>query len=320
MQTSILIHPDELTKKWIDRLVQHRIHTLGLHPEGGSNATASLAALLARLETEDFRALIDYAHEKGLRVIYPLHATGYLLDRGLFAAHPIWFRMDENGRRTPDHNLCASDPQALAWVADTAASLADRLYRSEETYHFWLDDARKSRCHCPKCRELSGSDQQLTIVNAMASGIRRSRPNAKLSYLAYFETLHLPTKVRPAPGVFLEYAPFDKWNLLCRGEERFAPGAALEEEMLLPLLRFFGQKDATVLEYWIDNSLFSQWKKPPARLDCTKWDIPGDVARYLAAGYEHISVFGCFLGPDYEALYGEPDIAPLTRALTEATM
>lgn len=320
MHTSILIHPDELTEKWVDRMVSHGIHTLGIHPVGGKQAAHSLRELLALQETAHFRQLIDYARDKGLTVTYPLHAMSYLLDRSLFAAHPDWFRMDENGNRTQDRNLCPSHPQALSRVADAAAQLADSLYRSEERYHFWLDDSRKGRCHCPRCRALSDSDQQLTVVNAMLAGIRRSRPQAKLSYLAYFDALQLPTQVQPAEGVFLEYAPFDKWNYICTPAPHFAVGAALEEKMLLPLLNFFGRKDATVLEYWIDNSLFSGWKKPPVRLDCTKTDIRADIARYLSAGYEHICVFGCYLGPDYEARYGEPDITPLTDALANTNM
>jgi len=32
---SLLIHPEELSLSWIDRMAQHGIPTLALHPEGG---------------------------------------------------------------------------------------------------------------------------------------------------------------------------------------------------------------------------------------------------------------------------------------------
>ena len=38
MKTSVLIHPDELSKKWIDKLASAKINTLGIHPVGGREA------------------------------------------------------------------------------------------------------------------------------------------------------------------------------------------------------------------------------------------------------------------------------------------
>lgn len=40
---------------------------------------------------------------------------------------------------------------------------------------------------------------------------------------------------------------------------------------------------------------------------------PRDIAFYREKGFEYISSFACFLGEDYEALYGAPDIAPFAR-------
>ena len=200
-------------------------------------------------------------------------------------------------------------------VAENAERLASRLYGSMDRYGFWLDDVRSGKCHCPKCRALSASDQQLLTCNAMAARLRKSRPQAQVAYLAYFDTLELPEQVQPAEGVFLEFAPMDKWNRLYGDAPRFAAGAAREAAQMPLLPRVFPRDTATVLEYWIDNSLFSQWKKPPKAL--TPPDgaaIAGDIAAYQKAGYRHFSVFGCFLGADYEALHGEPNLAGLTDA------
>lgn len=256
--TSILIHPDELSRSWIDRMTAGGIDILGIHPEGGKQAGESLSRLLRLQQEEAYRTLIDYARQQGLQICYELHAMSFLLDRELFASHPEYFRMDESGSRVADKNFCPSCPEALALVAENAEKLASRLYGSMDRYGFWLDDVRSGKCHCPKCRGLSASDQQLLTCNAMAARLRQSRPQAQIAYLAYFDTLALPVQVRPAEGVFLEFAPMDKWNRLYADAPRFAEGAAQEEKQMALLPGIFPRETATVLEYWIDNSLFSQ--------------------------------------------------------------
>lgn len=315
MKVSILIHPSELSRTWIDRMADLGVDTLALHPEGGKDAPRSLAAMLELLETDSFRALLDYAKERGLRLEYEIHAIGYLMDQATFDAHPDYFRMNEQGERVADLNFCVSDPEALTLAAQRGAALTDRLYRSEDNYFFWMDDARRGQCHCPRCRSLSASDQQLIFLNALLAEIRKTKPHAKLAYLAYYDTLALPTAVQPTEGIFLEYAPIDKWKREEGEIEKYADHVRQELQMRLPLLHYFGKQDSRVLEYWLDNSLFSRWKKPPKAFSCDREEIERDLAEYVALGYENISVFGCFLGRDYEELYGEPDITPFTDAI-----
>lgn len=315
MKVSVLIHPSELSRKWIDRMVSLGIDTLGIHPEGGGGAAQSLARLLALLEKPEYRELIDYAKGKGLGVEYEFHAASYLLDRELFFEHPEYFRMNENGERVKDLNFCVSDKDALETVAKRAVELADRLYGCDERYFFWLDDAAGGRCCCEKCRALSASDQQMIALNAMIKELKKSRPDARLAYLAYYDTLSLPEQIKPEEGIFLEYAPIDKWR---RGEgerEKYAESVRRELASRKPLIDFFGKKNSRVLEYFIDNSLFSGWKKPPKELKCDGDEVLSDLEEYTSLGYEDVSTFGCFLGQDYEELYGEPDITPFTDAV-----
>ena len=42
MKNGMIIHPGELSKKWIDRLADAGIDILGIHPEGGAGAPQSL--------------------------------------------------------------------------------------------------------------------------------------------------------------------------------------------------------------------------------------------------------------------------------------
>jgi hypothetical protein len=88
----------------------------------------------------------------------------------------------------------------------------------------------------------------------------------------------------------------------------------VEAESLLPLLDFFGRDSAKALDYWLDNSLFSGWKKPPAEFTLDREALAHDLAYYSENGVRNITVFACYLGDDYEALYGEPDIESYAKA------
>ena len=136
MKNGMIIHPGELSKKWIDRLADAKVNTLGIHPEGGAGAPKSLERLLELLKTPEYRALIDYARSRGLRIEYEIHAAGYLMDKSLFAEHPEYFRMNSAGERTSDWNFCVSNPDALALFARRAAELAQALYGSGKDFYF----------------------------------------------------------------------------------------------------------------------------------------------------------------------------------------
>ncbi len=310
MKTALIIHPEEITKKWIDRIADAGVTVMGIHPKGGRLAPKYLAELIDRMKTREYRGLIDYAKARGLAVEYEFHAAGYLLPRGLFGENPEYFRMNSQGERTDDWNFCVSNEEALRLFAYRAAELALSLYGSEPNFYFWMDDRKDTHCMCQKCRTLSPSDQQLVAVNAMAREIRNHIPRARIAYLAYMDSVVLPTKVKPGDGVFLEYAPFEKYT--AKGEDAGAL-IAQEREMLLPLIRFFGKDGAKVLEYWYDNSMYSGWQKPPKKLVLDEAAMDADIAYYRETGFEYISSFACFLGEDYEEFYGEADIAPFAK-------
>ena len=302
----LLIHPGELTYRWIDRMADAGVDVLGIHSEGGTESVASLDRLLMLLETKEYRELIDYAIDvRGLRIEYEFHAAGWLLPRDMFDTFPEYFRMDANGARVREIDFCRTNTAAVDFVAERAASLAKRLYRSSHRYYFWLDD-NAELCHCDKCRAMSPSDAQLTVMNAIVRRLRRDIADAKLACLAYQKFIEPPKTVRPEEGIFLEFAPIkrDMSRSAFEGEELKCVDALLE---------FFGKTDAKVLEYWYDNSLLSKWKKPPKPFFANSGMIRGDLAYYESKGFEHISSFACFLGDDYEALYGDVDISAFGR-------
>lgn len=315
-KSELLVHPEELSKKHIDRMADAGIDILGLHPVGGHFADGSLRNLVERLKTQEMRELLDYAHERGLEIEYECHAASYLLPRALFESHPEYFRMDAEGERTPQYNFCVSNEDALELYSDRAVELALSLYRSRPYFYFWMDDRRDAKCHCPACRPMSTSDQQLTVANRIIRKLRRVIPDAHFAYLAYFESVVTPEHVKPEEGVFLEYAPFEKY--VAKGENAQML-IQREQDMLRPTAEFFGKKDFKVLEYWYDNSMYSGWKKPPKLFTLNRENMERDVRFYKEQGAASIASFACYLGEDYEALYGDEsiDFAPFAKVMNE---
>ncbi len=313
MKSSMIIHPEELSNTWIDRLANVGITTLGIHPRGGKEAFEALGELLDMMQTTKYRNMIDYAHSRGLEVEYEIHAAGYLMPRELFKEHPEYFRMNGNEERTNDWNFCASNSEALDLVARRAVELAFALYGSCHNYYFWMDDGGHGLyCHCPKCKQLSQSDQQLLIANRMVKEIRKQIPDARVAYLAYQDTIVPPSKISPVDGVFLEYAPFEKYT--AKGENA-AMLIDREIKMIEPLMQFFDSEPKKVLEYWYDNSLYSKWKKPPAKYVLNEENMQMDIEVYRNMGFDIISTFACFLGKNYEDLYGDVDITPFAGSI-----
>lgn len=303
----ILIHPEELDDTWPERLQDARLNVLGLHPVGGRDAHQSLEAALYHRLLPKTQRLFRQLNHLGIEVEYEAHAMAWLLPRSLLASVPHWFRVDGEGNRAADFNLCPSEPDALAFIVARAEQLARMLDTGTDRYFFWMDDVRDCQCHCPQCASLSASDQQMLVVNAMLRGIRRYNRQAKLSYLAYMDTLNAPEKVAPLEGVFLEYAPFTRDTHQCL----FDPACeknVWEVRSLRRLLEVFGRRDSQALEYWMDNSLYSGWKKPPKKLILNERILAADAAAYRELGFESITSFGCYLGQDYRALWGEPPV------------
>ena len=313
----ILVHPEDLTRDWISRMADARLNTLGLHPVGGRMAHESLQRAIDCHMLPGSRRLRAMAADRGINVEYEAHVMAWLLPRHLFDRYPDWFRMNDKGERAADFNMCASNPDALDYVAERTALLASLLDTGARKYYFWTDDVRGYSCQCPECRRLSPADQQLRLVNAMLRGLKKYDPAAKLCYLAYRDALAVPRNVEPLDGVFLEYAPIDRdhHRPIC---DASCGQNARESAPLKDLLNFFGTKDARVLDYWMDNSLFSNWTKPPRPFALDEAVMARDVEFYRGLGFEEITAFGCYLGPDYEALYGKVSLGSYGNILSDS--
>ena len=313
----IIVHPEDLTTGWLDRMADAHLNTLGLHPVGGRRAPLTLQAAIDAFAAPESVFLREEAKKRGITVQYEAHALGWLMPKEEFSAHPGWFRMNENGERTNDFNCCPSSPEALDFLAERTCTLAKLLDTGTDRYFFWPDDIAGGGCSCPKCRGLSAGDQQLRLVNAMLKGLKKYRPTARLSYLAYHDSLMVPAETLPEDGVTLEYAPFNR-DPHAPMDDPNSEKNAKETACLPALLKFFGTKNSRVLEYWTDNSMYSNWTKPPKPFTLDEAVMEKDAAYYRSLGFEEITAFGCFLGPDYDELYGEADLTRYGEILEKA--
>ena len=150
----------------------------------------------------------------------------------------------------------------------------------------------------------------MKILNRMLSRLKEDNPKARLAYLAYFECILPPKKIAPDADIFLEYAPFERdFHRPLREDAQSEP--------ILDLLSVFGKENAKVLDYWYDNSLYSNWTKPPKEFFLEGEVMREDFAFYRSLGFLDFSSFACYLGADYEELFGEVDVLPFADCFYE---
>ena len=284
---------------WPDIAKRNGINTIGTH--------VTPSQVLEFIQSERGAAFVDGCKKNGIDIEHQLHAMGDLLPRSLFEEDSTMFRMDKDGRRVADFNCCAHSGKALGIIASNAARFASVLKATNHKYYYWLDD-NSEPCFCPECSGFSASDQALLIENRMLEAIRTVDPQACLAHLAYQKTMPPPTKVKPADGIFLEFAPIERqWNRPLTDLE--APGrkGRMSHKQVMDYLQanleVFPPETAVVLEYWLDVSLASDWKKPAVRLPWHPDVFASDLETYAAHGIHDITSFAVYMDSTYFKAY-----------------
>jgi hypothetical protein len=227
-----------------------------------------------------------------------------LLPRDLFQKNPELFRVDDKGNRNPDANCCPHSDRALEVIAENAITVAKVLRPTTGRFFFWGDDG-EPWCSCRECKRLMPSDQALLIENRVVRALRGIELKASLAHLAYANTLSPPKRVKPEPGVFLEYAPI-KRRYDIPYKQQSSPGQPDALSALDANLELFPAETAQVLEYWLDVSRFSGWKRPAINLPWRRDVVESDIATYGSRGIRHITIFGVYIDADYRKRFGEP--------------
>lgn len=153
----------------------------------------------------------------------------------------------------------------------------------------------------------------------MLTAIREEQPEARLAHLAYQGTMEPPGVVTPVDGVFLEFAPFFRtWEVSIASDDDRPAGPSPSRESrrasrrddlrvshadyraaLDANLAVFGAEDAHVLEYWLDVSLFSEWRRPGVGLPWEPGVLEQDLGYYASRGVRHVTSFGVYLDEAY---------------------
>ena len=299
----IVFLTEDFTDEWLGWAKSGELTNIGLH-KLAIPGTNSIDSLLNELD-DGFRRRVDKFEKADITVEYELHALEWLLPRALFKEKPELFRVHA-GARASDMNCCVSNSEALDIISERAYGLAKKLNQNSHNYYYWTDDAYDSFCACEKCGRLSGADQNMILVNAMLRGVKAYDGKAKMAYLAYGAALTVPG-IKADGGVFLEFAPMDRDHnkpMDSPDEERGKKYIKLLEQ----LLTVFKADEVHVLEYWLDNALYSGYKYPPVKAPFRADVMEEDVKLYASYGINSIKSFGSFIGGEYYRLHGDPPI------------
>jgi hypothetical protein len=269
---------------------------------------SQVTAFIQSLKGQEF---LEECRELGLEVEHELHAMNDLLPRNLFKEDSGMFRMNEQGRRVADYNLCVHSEKALRIVSENAVRYAKILKPTTSRYFYWIDDGRPM-CHCPQCKKYSDSEQALILENTLIRALRKFDPKATLAHLAYYNTMAPPVKVKPEPGIFLEFAPIQRsYRFPLSDIEAHVESTGISTirthnqllELLDENLKVFGKDNAQVLEYWIDCSRFSNWERPAKKLPWNKAVFLQDIDLYAKKGIRNITSFAVYIDAEYLQTY-----------------
>lgn len=308
----VVIINQDFTIDWLDLLSECNLKTIGLH---SLYSTGGVDGHLNWLLEEKTQRLIEKFEDNGFTVEHQLHAVDWLLPRSLFKVHPEWFRENDEGVRSPDWNLCASNADALAFVETSAYKLALLLNQKSHCYYIWSDDCVNSICKCDACRRLSGADQNMIVMKHVLKGLKRFDKRAQLSVLSYQDSLALPS-VKPDADMFLEFAPVDRNHALpIDGDDE---SNIRNRKVLEDSLGIFPAATTRILEYFLDVSLFCKWKREDAgALELNEEVLRRDLAYYKRLGVKGVSTFTGFIDRDWRNKYGDDDIRMYAKAVNE---
>jgi hypothetical protein len=295
MRGIVLAAKDIETVDWAKMAHENGINTIGAHfsPTSGF------------IQSEKGKKFLSDCEKYGITVENQMHAMSLLLPHELFSEDSTMFRMDETGRRRNDCNLCAHSEKALNIVAENALHCAGLFPTADHRYYFWIDDGLPM-CACPECSKYSDSEQALLIENRMIKALRTLDPEAQLAHLAYENTRPAPRFVKPEEGIFLEFAPIERsWDSPLADEQAAGNllARSVSHKILLQDLKdnlaVFPVETAVVLEYWLDVSLFSLWKKPAVKLPWNRAVFESDLDTYAKLGIRNITSFAVYIDDQY---------------------
>ncbi|MBO7741252.1 MAG: DUF4838 domain-containing protein [Victivallales bacterium] len=313
MKKGIVVVPDDFKGvDWVEKVRAAGLNTLGMHSGGG--AAHDIFEVLGEYGEDAFRQRVKDA---GLDLEYELHASRNLMPEALFETHPEYFMQTLRSlKRVKGHNWCVTNPDALAVLAENGAEIIRRLPSTTNCNFLWASDtAGGSWCNCRNCTPLSPSEQNLTVFNAVARRARQDNPDAKVCYLAYYDTMDAPRLVKPEPNVICEFAPYQRSFEYAICDSRSAANRKYMKH-LLELLEIFGADKMHILEYWLDGSLYGQ----PGDLHRSPFNreiAEEDIRFYTSLGIRNITTFAVRMDGEYLKKHGDREFQEYAEILAK---
>ncbi len=296
----VVLYPNDITSlgvnEWAHRIDVAGINLIGLHAATFNDPIDSLKNFV---QSELGQQFLRMCEGKGVDVEYEVHALQYLLPRDMFTVHPEYFPADSNGVRQQAYNICFTSEEVLEAMRPRLEALLEWMKPTTHRYFFWPDDAQIP-CLCENCRKYTASEQNLLYENRFLEMLREYDKEATLAHLAYAKALDAPRKVRANSGIFLEYAPIGRDY-----KSSLSPNEAAAYKANLLAFPAYSQH---ILEYWLDESMFSQWKPnelvplPDNSVQCAE-----DITFYRGNGACSITTFATWLNGRYVEKYGSAD-------------
>ena len=315
----ILLFPSDIdgVPEWPRIAAEAGINTIGIHP-GGGHLEGILKGMEQWLSSDSYKNFIEKCKQYEIEVEYEIHAIKELLPRELFDNNPTLFRMDQQGVRHREDNFCIHSKQALELLCNNIVELAKKTIPSTGRYYFWIDDARPM-CHPDKGDIYSDSEQALILENLLLRELRKIDARATVAHLAFMNTLDPPEKVKPNPGVFLEFATIHRDYSTPYSSQK-TNEADEGWNHLANNLKVFPAKTSQVLEYWVDVSKWSGDRKRPFKE--LPWEevsvyLDDDIEFYRSLGVAHITSFGNGLDDHYQKNYGFKLVEEYGKALSD---
>lgn len=190
---------------------------------------------------KDFvRALIDYAHRRGVKVLLCLTPFAYDGTNQYPIEHPELKATQKDdspaqywGMHSWGYNLCPAKPESQRFMLEYTRELLFDFYPNADG--LMIESSDYAICYCSECRERF-FDQEFRFVQAISQEVWKARPEATiLVYPHYFNGRSVP-----GFGVSGAKQPFDpRWTLF------FTPHSAYLDKELL-------QKAKTSI-YWTEG-------------------------------------------------------------------
>ena len=178
---------------------------------------------------EDFvRALIDHAHDRGIRVLLGFTPFGYDGVNQYTLEHPELKAVGPDGEPAAafgigcwGYNLCPSKPESQRFMLEYAREMIFDFYPNADG--LLIESSDYAICHCPDCGPRF-FEKEFEFVRRISDELWRSKPEATIVVFPhYFSGSEVP-----GFGVKAAKRPFDpRWSLV------FSPHSAPPEPDLI---------------------------------------------------------------------------------------